>query len=165
MSRTKKPLVLHEGQYSKASKESRKVLEEQMQQFSFDLDNIILPKQLKGNKVAENYFLEHIEYYRKAKDKGVQLFAESDINALVEYSRTYAELEKLVKLQKEKCSTELYLKIDSRIDKKRAELIKQQGNLFLNPASRVKNIPVDAPIKKKSKMAEFLERTNKCNEN
>jgi len=55
-------------------------------------------------------------------------------------------------------SLEGILKVETAINKKMDMLLKLQDRLFLNPLSKVKNVPQPRAEKKKSAMAQFLNR-------
>ena len=99
--------------------------------------------------MANQLALEKFKHLKKLY-KEIDFVDGLDENLINRYCITYAQFQDLLDYRddnKLKLDFDGMLKLDSRIDKKQDLLIKMEDRLFLNPVSRLKNVPKKEPKK------------------
>jgi len=164
--RNAKPISLHllEGNPNRLTKDDIKNRQEA--QIVLGDNNFITPSYIKRNKVAYEKWLEVIDIYNT---NDVDFATSSDTTLIARYCMTYSEYiqsvknkEKILKnFNEKKMPTPIIaknmnkLQIENGINKKSELLLKMEGQLFLTPLSKVKNIPT---MKPDSSQENFLDK-------
>lgn len=157
---------------TKAEIEQRKKNE-----IKFGTDNLKCPNFVKNNVVAYKKWKEILKIY-----KDVDFVSSGDIGLLARYCMSFSEYEDMLEARRKLNDVEIdwskyenivpedfaesinrllklgpLLQIDTAINKKMDMLIKMEDRLFLNPLSKVKNVPKapkeEAPKNKFNKFA------------
>jgi len=179
MGRNAKSVALHlaQGNPNRLTKEKiRERQESEIKLGKSELKNIVAPDYVKLNIHAFKKWSELIKNYKEAAKNGTEILTTSDIEILAKYCITHSEyislierrqrvdnidfvslndkMKNVIKGVKRKSMNELLrlehiMKIEAAINKKHDILIKLEDRLFLNPLSKVKNIP--RPEKEKPK--------------
>ena len=171
MGRNAKSVALHLAQgnpnrLTKAEIEARKQCEVKLGKS--ELRNVKVPDYVKLDVHAYKKWQELIKNYKEAAKDGIEILTTSDIEILAKYCTTYSEyiglidrrkridtidfvglddkLKNKLKGEKRKSTNELLkldhiIKLETAINKKHEILIKLEDRLFLNPLSKVKNVP------------------------
>ena len=154
---------------TKAEKESRKQAEADLK---LGGDKLICPMYVKGDPIAYKKWRDLIYDYNKAKALGMEIIKSSDAGILARYCKTHSEYIKLLeqksRIEKFEVNYEKLLEyfepdllvgldtffkfgpvmqLDNAINKKMDQLVKMEDRLFLNPLSKIKNVPKKEPEK------------------
>ena len=153
MPRPVKPLQIidNEGKYrlTRAERERREKSE-----VKIGSKKLRVPADIKDNHIARKKFLELVRIY-----DGCNFVSSSDVDILAEYCKLFAEIIDYEGQMKDIAITDdQFLKLDSRLDRKRDLLVKLQDRIFLNPAAKIKNVPQPEAQQSSSPMAQFFSK-------
>ena len=172
MPRNAKPVGLHIAQGNPNRLTKAEIKRREKAEMKLGSDKITCPMYVINDPVAHKKWRELIADYNKAKASGIEIIKSSDAGLLARYCKTHSEYIKLLDQKSrienfeidyekllEHFNSELLegldsffrldpvMKLENAINKKMDMLIKMEDRLFLNPLSKVKNIPKKEPEK------------------
>lgn len=147
-------LHIHRGNPNRLTNSELK--RRQLAQIKLGDDNFVIPPHIKSDYYANKKWNEVIGIY---KDNNVDFATSADTGLIARYCTTWSEYMRLLKSKEDvlkifhdkNLSPHIIaknlnkLQYDNNINKKSELLLKMEGQLFLTPLAKVKNIPMKPP--------------------